>query len=198
MGGRDGRHRLVRGCEPLVQSPALLRERVKELLAQGGSCVLLCLQRAPKGLRKFGHAWGQDNPLCHAEPTPFVHECGPGFPDPLAGPMERREIVLGHCLDGDKAHGGPRHRFTDRFGITWGILRRLDRGLHTLWSQELRGMPMRAEAACPIMGASTGFHPDDCGRQRRDKRHQGFACQTFAQHDIPLIIHSHKMKNPLC
>ena len=75
--------------------------------------------------------------------------------------MQRLESWLGHLLDGDQAHGGPRHGFTDRFGIAGIMLVRFDLGLHTLGRKELRGMPMLAEAPCPVMRASTGFHPDE-------------------------------------
>jgi hypothetical protein len=59
-------------------------------------------------------------------------------------------------------------------------------------------MAMRAKLACPIMSATTGFHPDNDRGELRDKWEQRFSGQAFLEHDMPRVIHSHQVKNPLC
>jgi hypothetical protein len=97
----------------------------------------------------------------------------------------------------DKAPGGPCHRFTDRFRIPRIIFICFDRGLYKLGRHERRGRPMRTEAPCPIRRASTGFHPKDEWRQRRDERQQRFPRQAFCEDDMPCLIHPYHGKHPL-
>jgi hypothetical protein len=84
---------------------------------------------------------------------------GPGsFPSSPAGPNlindgrlvfnEERSragqglhIGLFHRLDRRKAHGGPTHRFADRFRISTIIRVGLDMGLDILGTHQLGGMP---------------------------------------------------------
>ena len=57
---------------------------------------------------------------------------------------------------------------------------------------------MRTKLACPIMGAPTGFHPDDDWGDLRDKWEQRFSGQAFFEHHMPRVIHAYQVKHPLC
>src|SRR5437868_4048375 len=48
--------------------------------------------------------------------------CGPMFHEERSRPVHGLQVSLSHRLDRDTAHGGPTHRFTDRFSIAPIIL----------------------------------------------------------------------------
>jgi hypothetical protein len=63
-----------------------------------------------------------------------------------------------HLFDRHKPHGGPGHGFTDGFGITGIVLRRLDIGFDKLWGDQPHVMAMRAETPGLVVGTPTRFH----------------------------------------
>ena len=82
------------------------------------------------------------------------------------------QVGLLHRLDRDKSHGGPTHRFADRFRVAPIILVGLDVGLDILRVHQLDGMPERFKRPPPVLRTPARLHPDHAGRQTRHRVEQ--------------------------
>ena len=78
-------------------------------------------------------------------------------------------VGLFHRLDRDNSHGGPTHRFADRFRISPIILGGLDIGLDILRAHQLNGMPALFKRPAPVMRSPARLHPDHTWRQTRHR-----------------------------
>jgi hypothetical protein len=112
--------------------------------------------------------------------------------------VQRLEVLLLHLLEGDKTHGGPRHGFTDRFGIRRIMLVRLHIRFDKLGGDQFDRVTVRTKTACPLMGTAAGFHPDEDGGKPHAKGEQRLPRQAFPEYDFPSLIHPYDMKDPLC
>jgi hypothetical protein len=182
----------------LLQSGQLVNELPAPLLAQRREFGLVGLERADDCLAQRRHPFGNHNAIVVQPPVDLIHQRRTGPYQTLAHPMERLEVLLVDVLRRHKTHRGPRHRFTNAFGITPVVFVRLDRGFDKLGRHEFDVMGMCTEAARPVMRAATGLHTDEHWGQCGDEGHQGIAGETLAQDDLAPLIHPNHVKEPLC
>jgi hypothetical protein len=105
--------------------------------------------------------------------------------------------VLVDFLRRHKTHGGPRHRFTNAFGIMHVVFVRLDLGFGKLGRHKFHFMVMVTESSSPVMRPATDLHPDEHRGQGGDKGQQGIAGKALAQDDLAPLIYLDNMKDPL-
>src|SRR5262249_3646540 len=92
----------------------------------------------------------------------------------------------------------PRHRFCDGLGIAAVVFIRLDIRLDELRRHALHLVAIRAEASRPVMRATTGLYAYEYHRQFRDTGYQVMPGETLAKHQLPRVIHPHRVKHMLC
>jgi hypothetical protein len=110
-------------CHPFLQGEKLLIEWPDQLRAQRGELGLFVVELTDHRGAKLGDALGEDDPILAQEPADVLDQCGAGLDEPLADPMQRLEILRLQLFHRHNAPGGPRHGFTDGFGIAGVMLR---------------------------------------------------------------------------
>jgi len=114
----------------------------------------------------------------HCRHNSAPHSCytspdAPPEPLVLFGDSDRvRKACMSACshrLDRDNSHGGPTHRFADRFRISPIILGGLDIGLDILRAHQLDGIPALFKRPAPVMRTPARLHPDHTWRQTRPR-----------------------------
>ena len=85
------------------------------------------------------------------------------FHEERSRPVHGLQVGLLHRLDRDTAHGGPTHRFADRFRVSPIMLVGLDVRLDILRVHQLDRMPKRFKCPTPVMCTPTRLHPDHAG-----------------------------------
>ena len=83
--------------------------------------------------------------------------------------MQGLHVGLFDRLDRHKSHGGPAHRFADRFRIPTIILVGLDVGLDIFGTHQLDAMADLLKRSTPVMRTPARLHPDHTGRQVRHR-----------------------------
>jgi hypothetical protein len=111
-------------------------------------------------LAKLGDPVWQNDPILMKQPTDLIDEGRARFHQPLTDPMQGLEVLLRDLLDRHEAHRRPGNGLPNGFGIRHIVLVRFDIGFDKLGRHQLYGMPILAKAPRPIVGASTGLHPD--------------------------------------
>ncbi len=107
------------------------------------------------------------------------------FHEERSRPVHGLQVSLFHRLDRDTAHGGPTHRFADRFRISPIILVGLDVRLDILGVHQLDRMPELFKRPPPMMRTPARLHPDHAGRQARHHLQQLTALHASAEHRTP-------------
>ena len=72
--------------------------------------------------------------------------------------MRRLDILLLDGLDGDEAHAGAAHRFTDGLGIVSVVLVALDVRFDELRRDQLHAKSACLELSCPMVRTAATFH----------------------------------------
>jgi hypothetical protein len=81
---------------------------------------------------------------------PCIDQSRPLADEPLTHPVQRLEILLVDVLDGNTAHGRPRHGFSDSRGVAPIVCMRLHGGLDTRGRHACDLVPLVA----PVTGGS--------------------------------------------
>jgi hypothetical protein len=114
---------LVIVSHPFLEGEKLIIEVPEHLCAQRGELGLCVLELTYDRGAKLGHALGEDHAILAQKSADLMDQRGAGFDEALPHPMQGLEILLLQLFDRHKPHGGPRHRFTDCFGIAGIVLR---------------------------------------------------------------------------
>ena len=83
--------------------------------------------------------------------------------------MQGLQVGLFYRLDRHKSHGGPAHRFADRFRISAIILDRLDIRPDISGTHQLDAMAELFKRSTPVMRTPARLHPNHTGRQVRHR-----------------------------
>jgi len=102
------------------------------------------------------------------------------------------------ALDRYKAHAGPFHGFTDRFGVIAIILPAFAIGRDKAGHHDADPVAERDKLPAPMMGAGTGFHPDQAGRLLGQEGQQFGATEGFPEHGLAPSIDPVQTKAMLC
>jgi hypothetical protein len=108
---------------PLLQGEQRLRELPTHLCAQRRELCLFVFNLTHNRGATRGYALGEPTPILAQEPADLMDSGSPGLDEPRSNPMQDLDVLLFQLLNGHTVHGGPRHRFTDGFGIARLVLR---------------------------------------------------------------------------
>lgn len=105
---------------------------------------------------------------------------------PVAGAMRALRVELRLVLQRHEPHDRPCCELGDRFRVPIVVLLRLDVRAHILGRHQSDLVALVAEPAVKMMGAATGFHCHDAGRQPSRKLDHVVPVQPSAQNDTSI------------
>ena len=111
--------------------------------------------------------------------------------------VKHEDRLLFGALHRNEAHGRPRDRLADRLRIGGIVLPAFDVGLHVGWRHELHFMTKPSQLPSPMMSRSTGLHPNETGRKRREECQNVNATELLPDNAPSLGVHAVDLKDVL-
>ena len=115
----------------------------------------------------------------------------------VAGSVHHQDGLLIRCLDLNKPHGRPCHRFADRFRIGHVVLVPLHIGLHVARRHQTHLVPQCFDLPCPVMRGGAGLHTNQTRRLFLEEGKHLTPPQLSADHHGTLRINAVDLKNVL-
>jgi hypothetical protein len=104
--------------------------------------------------------------------------------------VDRQHRLLPLALHRHEARPGPRHRFTDRFGVILVILLVRPIGLDPRHRHQPSLVPQLPQLPRPVVRAATGFPPHQTRRQLRKIAEYFAPRQLLTDDDFAVRIHA--------
>ena len=139
------------------RDPTVVLQLGEGVAGTGGQSRRRVIQKPDEGGPDLPRGWRNHQPILGQQPPNLIDDGGPMFHEERPCAVHSLQVGLLHRLDRDTAHGGPTHRFADRFRIAPIVLVGLDVGLDVLGMHQLEGMPelfKRPTQCCALPQAS--------------------------------------------